>query len=444
MEISGHKVLVVGAGKTGLEAAKFLMNKGAQVTISDSAQMDSLSPEIKALGSRGVRIEAGGHGTDTFTGADMIVVSPGVPLSIPVLKEASQHGVEIISEIELASRFIATPIIAVTGSNGKTTTTTMIARILESAGQSVFLGGNIGTPPISIVEKSDEYDYLVLEVSSFQLEATARFKPHIALLLNITPNHLDHHQSYKEYIDAKMRIFKNQTPDDYAIYNSEDGVIDENMPDLGSVPVTFGYSDRENGVWSDGQIIHYKDESFDLRGMKLVGKHNIENAMAAVAVAIIIGCPREIIEREIREFHPLPYRIEYVGEVEGVAIYNDSKSTSPAATASALKSLGPRTILIAGGKDKGTSFDALIEPIKQNAKLLILLGETKHRMRDELGEGIETRVVDTLEDAVSNALEHSSEGDKILFSPACSSFDMFGSYEERGRRFQEIVSGLGN
>jgi UDP-N-acetylmuramoylalanine--D-glutamate ligase len=442
MELREKKILVVGLGKTGIQTVKFLLKKGADVRASDLTPLENLPKDIKQFKETGVEIEAGGHKTETFLSADTIILSPGVPFGIAPIKEAVSKGIEVISEIELAWRFIKKPIAAITGSNGKTTTSTLIARILEAAGKTVFLGANIGTPLIQIAEEDDPYDFLVLELSSFQLQGISSFKPHIGVLLNISPNHLDHHESFDEYVESKMKMFSNQTHNDWAIYNSDDKVIRERSSEIRSKRIPFGKTPLEGGVFYDGTHVRFKDEVYDLRSMRLVGIHNIENAMAAIAVTRTLGCKSSLIEDEIVNFAPLPHRIEFVRKVKGAAIYNDSKSTSPGATLRAIESFPGPIILIAGGKDKGVSYSALRDGIRKRVKLLVLFGESKQRMREDLGGETETVLAQTLDEAVKEALINSERGDTVLFSPACSSFDMFSSYEERGRIFKGIVQSL--
>lgn len=442
MEPREKKILIVGLGKTGIQTLKFLLKKGADLRASDVTSIEKLSKDIRQFVEAGIEIEAGGHKTETFLWADTIVLSPGVPFGLAPIKEAISNGIEVISEIELAWRFIKKPIVAITGSNGKTTTSTLIARILEAAGKKVFLGANIGTPLIQIAEEDDPYDFLVLELSSFQLQGIFTFRPHIGVLLNISPNHLDHHESFDEYVEAKMNMFLNQTQDDWAIYNSDDEVIRENSSAIKSRRIPFGKTPLEGGVFYDGKHVKFGDEAYDLRGMKLVGMHNIENVMAAIAATRTLGCESSLIKEEIVSFAPLPHRIEFVRKVKEAAIYNDSKSTSPGATLRAIESFPAPIVLIAGGKDKGVSYGVLRDEIRKRVKLLVLFGESKQRMREELGGDVETVLVQSLDEAVRKALFNSEGGDTVLFSPACSSFDMFTSYEERGRVFKEIVQGL--
>ena len=442
MEIKDRKMLIVGLGKTGMDTARFLASRGAKVSATDISDPSSLADSISELEALGVEVEAGGHTEDSFLRAETVVLSPGVPFHIPPVKTASDNGAEVISEVELASRFIDRPVIAVTGSNGKTTTSSLIAAVLKRNGFRVFLGANIGTPLISIADSYDEYDVLVLELSSFQLQGVTSFRPDIAALLNISPNHLDHHRDFDEYIDSKMKICANQTEDDLIIYNDDDEIIKERIGSARSGKIPFGRNPGGEGIFASGYQIIFRGESYDLSGMKLRGGHNIENAMAAVAATRTMGCDAALVAEAIINFDPLPHRNEYVRDFKGAFFYNDSKSTSPGATLRALESAESPVILIAGGKDKGVSLDALKGIINEKVRVLVLFGESRLRMKSELGFSVETVLADTLEDAVAKCVEKLDEGDTVLFSPACSSFDMFSSYEERGRRYREIVQTL--
>lgn len=442
MELEKRKILIVGLGRTGLETVKFLLGKGAQIRVSDIMPLENLPNEIKEFEKKDVRIETDFHRNETFLWADTVVLSPGVSFNIPPVQEAVAHGIEVMSEIELASRFIKTPVIAVTGSNGKTTTCNLIASILEKGGRKVFLGGNIGTPLIEVAERDHGYDFLVLELSSFQIQGIDEFKPYIATILNLSPNHLDHHDDFQEYSESKMKLFLNQDSGDWAIYNADDDIIAGYLPTIKSKKIPFGKEPMENGVFYDGRCVRFGEDAYDLTNMKLLGAHNIENAMAAVAVTRIVGCRPEQIEKEISEFNPLPHRIEFVRLLRGAEFYNDSKSTSPGATLRALECFANPIILISGGKDKGLEYDILKDEIRNKVKLLVLFGESRFRMQSQLGTYSDTSLASSLEEALEAAVAGINSGDTVLFSPACSSFDMYSSYEERGRVFKELVQRL--
>jgi len=442
MELEGKKILVVGLGKTGVETARFLSARKSLVKASDKSPFEALSDEAKGLREYGVELETGGHTEEAFLWAEVVVLSPGVPFNVPLIQDAVNRGIDVISEVELASNFINTPVIAVTGSNGKTTTSTLIAGILKRGGKHVFLGANIGTPLISIADTSEQYDVLVLELSSFQLQGIKTFRPDISVVLNISPNHLDHHKDFDEYIRSKMKIVSNQTGSDYFIFNGEDGIIREYALTTAARKMPFGYDKGTGRIYYDRERIHYDNEIYELKGTKLIGDHNIENIMAAIAGTRILGCEQEVIQKEIIEFTPLPHRNEYLGERMGAKFYNDSKSTSPAATVRALESHPSPIILIAGGKDKGVSFSNLKDIVSDKVKFMVLFGESKLRMQKELGAGVHTELADSIEDAMDKTLQKVAPRDTVLFSPACSSFDMFDSYEQRGRRYKDIVKNL--
>ncbi|HEY7535435.1 MAG TPA: UDP-N-acetylmuramoyl-L-alanine--D-glutamate ligase [Thermodesulfobacteriota bacterium] len=442
MNLSGKKILVVGLGKTGVETVNFLLKKGAVVKASDITPFEKLPKISTELEEMGVKIETGEHRSESFLWGDIVVLSPGVPFRLNPVKEAMKEGIEVISEVELASRFIKKPIIGITGSNGKTTTSTLIARILERSDKRVFLGANIGTPLIQIADEDDKYDFLVLELSSFQLQGTHTFKPFVGIILNISPNHLDHHENFDEYIESKMKLFSNQTYSEWAIYNADDHIVKENLYKIKSKKIPFGQTLVEGGVFSNGTLIKFIDELYDLTKMKLIGKHNKENAMAAIAATRILECDPKLIQETIVNFEPLPHRIEFIRELRGVRFYNDSKSTSPGATLRAIESFSSPIILISGGKDKGGSYKILKHAVQNRVKLLILFGESKSKIENDLGKEVDTVLALSLEEATEKAFMDSQNGDTVLFSPACSSFDMFSSYEERGRRFKEIVQNL--
>ena len=442
MELKHRKILVVGLGKTGKETVNFLFTKGADVRVSDSSPIEKIRADVELLESRGVKVEVDEHTSQTFLWAETIVLSPGVPFGIPAVQEALAKGIEVISEVELAWRFIDTPIIAITGSNGKTTTSTLIAEILKKSGKRVFLGANIGTPLIKIADRSDDFDILVLELSSFQLQGIKDFRPDIAVILNISPNHLDHHESFKEYVESKMKIFSNQTEDDWFIYKNDDDEINKHLSEVKSERVPFGIGNIDHGVTLDGSKITFRDHIYDVSSTNLIGEHNKENIMAAIAGTTILGSSPDLIQDQINMFEPLEHRNEYIGALNGAKVYNDSKSTSPAATVRALESLPTPIILIAGGKDKGVSFEPLKALVKEKVRLLILIGESKVRMKDELGEDVSSELADSLGEALRITYDNVTSEDSVLFSPACSSFDMFNSYEDRGMKFKEIVKSL--
>ncbi|MCX8042801.1 MAG: UDP-N-acetylmuramoyl-L-alanine--D-glutamate ligase [Desulfobacterota bacterium] len=446
MQLAGKKVLVVGFGKTGFSTTRFLLDRGAVVTLTDMQHRIDVPREFL---ERGVKVEAGGHRIETFTHQDCIVVSPGVPLMQRPIIEARSRGIEVISEIELASRFLRVPLIAVTGTNGKTTTTSLIGSMLARAGKRVFVGGNIGTPLIDVVREQDAFDYIVAEISSFQLEAIEQFRPDVSVLLNITDDHLDRHPTFHEYVQAKSNIFKNQRDQDVTILNYDDPNVRDLAHQARSRVVFFSTAAvLDEGVFWNGyahiRIPGVLESAFSLEGARLQGAHNRENMLAAVTVGVVCGVDPDTIRTAVIEFQGLPHRMEFVAEVNGVTFYNDSKGTNVGACVRSLESLDPPIILIAGGKDKGGSYRPLRELVAEKVKALIVLGEAQERIVAELGSLVPTFRVATLEEAVRHAYSLAAAGDRVLLSPACASFDMFRSYEHRGRCFCEAVHKLKN
>ena len=439
MELTESRFLVVGLGKTGIETCRFLLSMGARVKATDARGTEELGYEISELEKSGAEIRCGGHDPEFFEWADTIVPSPGVRFGLPELARARGAGKRTISEIELAWNFVSKPVIGITGTNGKTTTTSIVSEMLERSGMRVFTGGNIGTPLVSVAGKDEGFDFLLLELSSFQLQGIRDFRPRVGALLNVSPNHLDHHADMEEYTAAKLSLFANQTEEDWAVFNAQDPTANQAAGRFRAQKVSFGTEGEKTDVFCRGDEIVFRGESFSTRNSALPGKHNMENMMAALAVAVLAGCGKDAAQKTIDEFRPLPHRMEYVLTVRGIKIYNDSKSTSPYATLRAIESLPPPIILVAGGKDKGIGYDVLKSAVERKVKGLVLTGETKERMNEDLGGLARTSRVDSLEEAVSSALEMAEPGDTLLFSPGCSSFDMFSSYEHRGETFKEIV-----
>ncbi len=446
MELRGKNIVVVGMARTGIATARFLLDRGARVTISEAKPAAQLPDETLALAQQGVLIETGGHRMETVRSAELIVVSPGVPLDIAPLREADNSGIEIISEIELAYRFLQTPLIAITGTNGKTTTTSLLGEMFRYAGKKVFVGGNIGTPLIAYVSGTQDQDFVIAEISSFQLEGIKAFKPFISVLLNVTEDHLDRYQSFAEYSAAKCRIFLNQTESDIAVLNYDDPQVRALVRAIRAQKVFF--STRQplpEGISYNGALhlrLQGEDKRITIAGALLTGIHNVENMMAAAAVGFMCGLSLQCMQQALVRFSGLKHRMELVGEIRGVTFYNDSKATNVGAVVKSLESLPAPLVLIAGGKDKGGSYAPLQSLLQQKVKLLILLGEARERMRAELGGTVETVMTASLDEAVHAAFSRSEAGDTVLFSPACSSFDMFTSYEHRGACFKELVGAL--
>ena len=446
MTLKSKNVLVVGLAKTGVACARFLAKQGAQVTATDLRSEDALADVVTELAGLNIRWVLGRHDETDFTGSDLIVVSPGVPMDHPLLVSAQLVGVEIISEIELAFRFIDVPLAAITGTNGKTTTTTILGAIFKHNGYHTFVGGNIGNPLIEAAKSHQTVDQVVAEISSFQLEWISSFRPTVAVLLNLSEDHLDRYPNYQAYIDAKLRIFENQTEEDFAVVNRDDPLVWQHVQGLKAALFPFSRKiELEEGIFYKDGVITYRhdghEECFPTAAIRLQGVHNLENIMAAAACALLLGCRPDETFETILCFEALHHRMEFVREVNGVSYYEDSKATNVGSVEKALESFTDIT-LIAGGKDKGGSYAPLAPLVKERVRHLILIGEAAERMEQELGALTDTRRAATLEDAVLIAAEVTEAGGTVLMSPACSSFDMFKDYEERAQRFIAAVKAL--
>jgi UDP-N-acetylmuramoylalanine--D-glutamate ligase len=448
MELKGKKVLVVGLARTGIAAARFLAEKGARVKISEAKGATELSAALAALQDLSLEKELGGHTLPFFLESDLIIVSPGVPMDLNPLTAARDKGIPILSEVELAFRFLRRPLIGITGTNGKTTTTTLIGEFLRASGRSAFVGGNIGNPLIGYVASGQKEEWAVAEISSFQLEWIEFFRPHVSVLLNLTEDHLDRYPNFAEYCWAKGRIFENQKKEDYAVLSADDPLV---LPYAKRVlPRVFFFSREKavsRGCFLDGQRIIYlgedgKKESFDVSRLQIRGAHNLENLMAAIAVGRICGCSREAIQKVMESFRGLEHRLELVREWNGVKFFNDSKGTNVGSVVKSLISFEEPVWLIAGGKDKGGDYGPLRELIQERVKGMALIGEAKDRISAALGMLTETVKFGSLEEAVHWAAAKAAPGDIVLLSPACSSYDMFANYQERGKRFKAIVQGI--
>jgi UDP-N-acetylmuramoylalanine--D-glutamate ligase len=448
MEIQGQRVLVVGLGKSGTASALFLQQRGARVTVSDTKPPEQLGPEISQLLDAGVTVETGGHGERTFRAQDLIVVSPGVPAEAPLLVQARLHGVPVVGEIELASRFLQGRIVAITGSNGKTTTTTLTGDMLAAAGMPVVVGGNIGTPAISLVEQTTPQTFVVLEISSFQLETIENFHPHISAILNITPDHLDRHGTFEAYVKAKARIFENQASGDFAVLNADDPAA--SMLSGQGRAAQFSFSRKqtvERGAFVRGATIIFRDGSGERQilltsEIPLKGAHNLENVLAAVCIGALAGCPPDAIRRAVRDFKAVEHRLELVATIGGVEYYNDSKATNVDATMKALESFPANVHLILGGKDKGSDYSVLHDLIRQRVKRVYTIGAAAEKAEGQLAGTADVVRSGTLQNAVRSAAAVAVSGDIVLLAPACASFDQFQNYEHRGRVFKEVVRAL--
>ena len=448
MELKGKRVLVVGLGKSGVASALFLHERGARVTVSDAKTEDELRGEIPQLLDKGIAVESGGHGERTFRGQDLIVVSPGVPVDVPQLAQARTQGVPVIGEIELASRFLKGHIVAITGSNGKTTTTTLAGEIIAWGGYESLVGGNIGTPAISFVPEATDDTYIVLEVSSFQLETIDTFHPEIAVILNITPDHLDRHHTFEAYVAAKSRIFENQTGSDFAVLNADDPTCVKLGP--ASKAQKFWFSRKqevEQGAFVRGGKIFWRAEGSDVEIMPITevglkGAHNLENVLAAVCVGSLVRCEPHRIRKAVQEFKAVEHRLEYVATIAGVDYYNDSKATNVDATIKALESFAGNIHVILGGKDKGSDYSVLNELLRQRVKRVYTIGAAAQKIESQIAGAAEITHAETLETAVRRAAAAAKQGDIVLLAPACASFDQFENYEHRGRVFKDVVHSL--
>ena len=447
MELKGKKVLVVGLGKSGLAAALFLRRRGAQVTVSDLRSAEVLGKEIPSLLEAGIVVEAGGHGLLTFRRQDLIVVSPGVPLSTPELVQVRNLGLPIIGELELAARFLKGKVLAITGSNGKTTTTTLCGEIFSAAGLNPLVAGNIGLPVIDVVDQSTESAWSVLEVSSFQLETTESFHPHVAVILNITPDHLDRHGTFENYAAMKEKIFANQTGTDYLILNGDDSTVQQAASRTRSQVLWFSRSKivRCGAFLLDGMVMFRPTEQekpipvLPLAEIPLKGEHNIENVLAAVCAACVAKIPTQTIAQTIASFHAVEHRLEFVAAIHGVDYYNDSKATNVDATAKAIASFPGNIHLILGGKDKNSDYTQLNALLRARVKTVYTIGSSAEKIESQIS-GV-TRIIHTgtLEAAVDQAAGQAVAGDVVLLAPACSSFDQFENYEQRGKVFKQAV-----
>jgi UDP-N-acetylmuramoylalanine--D-glutamate ligase len=449
MELNGKRVLVVGLGKSGVASALFLKQHGARVTVSDTKSGDELRNEIPVLLDRGIAVETGGHGDRTFSGQDLIVVSPGVPVDAPPLVQARALGQNVIGEVELAAQFLPGPIVAITGSNGKTTTTTLAGEIMAAGGLPTLVGGNIGTPAISLAERATRETVIVLEVSSFQLETIQTFRPKVAVVLNITPDHLDRHRTFEIYTNAKARIFENQRGDDFAVLNADDPTCVSMAARTRAQVFWFSrQKEVERGAWvRDGNVLFREHkgqkEILQVSEIPLKGAHNLENVLAAVCAGALMGCAPEKIRQAVQNFKAVEHRLEFVATIRGVDYYNDSKATNVDATIKALESFPANIHLILGGKDKGSDYSVLNDLLRQRVKRVYTIGAAAAKIESQIVfPKSEIVHAETLENAVRKANAVAQSGDVVLLAPACASFDQFKNYEQRGKVFKEIVQNL--
>jgi len=452
MDLNNKRVLVVGLGKSGVASALFLKKHGAKVSVSDTKSGDELRNEIPVLLDHGISVETGGHGDRTFRGQDLIVVSPGVPVDAPPLVQARSLGESVIGEVELAAQFLPGPIVAITGSNGKTTTTTLTGEIMTAGGFPTLVGGNIGTPAISLAERAQQGTVIVLEVSSFQLETIQTFRPKVAVVLNVTPDHLDRHRTFEIYTDAKARIFENQQGSDFAVLNADDPTCVAMAARTRAQVFWFSrQKEVELGAWvRDGNIV-FRDASgqrevLQVSEIPLKGAHNLENVLAAACAGMLMGCAPDKIRQAVHDFKAVEHRLEFVASIRGVDYYNDSKATNVDATIKALESFPGNIHLILGGKDKGSDYTVLNDLLRQRVKRLYTIGAAAAKIESQIvsskNGGPEVVHAETLENAIRKAHAVAQPGDAVLLAPACASFDQFKNYEHRGQVFKEIVQGL--
>ncbi len=450
LELKGKKVLVVGLGKSGLAAALFLRRRGAHVTVSDVRSAEALAKEIPALIEEGIMVETGGHGLLTFRRQDLIVVSPGVPLDTPELVQVKHFGLPVIGELELAARFLKGRMLAVTGSNGKTTTTTLLGEILAASGLPTLVGGNIGVPVVALIDDSTDASWSVLEVSSFQLETTEQFHPAIAVILNITPDHLDRHGSFENYCAAKERVFAAQTAEDCLVLNADNMPCEVAATRAQARICWFSIEHPvPQGAWLEQGAVVYRASAdaateyvMPSRGIPLKGAHNIENVLAAVCAARQAGVPVDVIRRAIENFRAVEHRLEYVATRNGVEFYNDSKATNVDATAKAVAAFSGGIHLILGGKDKGSPYTVLAPLLRERVSAIYTIGAAASKIESQLRGVVSIHSCESLDKAVAAAALAARAGEVVVLAPACSSYDQFENYEQRGRVFKELVSAL--
>ena len=455
MDLANKNVVVVGLGATGVSTALFAQKKGATVTVTDTAAEDQLQQAAAVMRAHGIPMVLGGHTGRLFSEAQLVVISPGVPHTIEPLEAARRRKVPVLGEVELAARFIGEPIVAVTGTNGKTTTTRLVGEMLERSGRSVFVGGNIGSPLIDYVRQQDQADVVVAEISSFQLDTIETFRPRVGVLLNITEDHLDRYPDLKAYAHSKARLFENQQPDDTAILNGSDALTMQATAHIRSRRLLFAAGDWDNrsgqqaAVVSDGGIefrLPPADDdrrvTIDASQIGLFGRHNLENAAAAALAALMAGGSWEGVRSALRRFRGLAHRIEYVRTVDDVRYYNDSKATNADAVARALQCFNQPVVLLMGGRNKGIAFDTLAKGIRKGVKHLVAFGEARQEIQAAFDGLVPITAASDMQDAVGKARSAATPGDVVLLSPACASFDMYADYAQRGEDFRAVVGKL--
>jgi len=447
-DLAGSRVLVVGAARSGVALARFLLGRGARVTVTDTQAASAFGPEVQALGAAGVRLELGGHAPATFETADLVVVSPGVPLGIAPIAAARRRGVRVIAEVELASWFLRGRLVGITGTNGKSTTTALTAHLLEHAGIRAIACGNIGTPLVDLVAGDTPDHHYVVELSSFQLEGIETLRPRVAALLNLTPDHQDRYPDMRTYYDAKMRIFMNQRPDDDAVINHDDPGIRERAGRIRARRHPFSRTrDLADGMTVRGDALVLRRGGRDaaavpIAASPLFGAHNLENVMTALLVADLCGVPPDRVEAGLRDFRGLPHRLERVRVLDGAAWFNDSKATNVGATLMSLLSFPGEVVLILGGKDKGGDFASLVPTLRERVRHVVLMGQARDAIAAQIGAAVPATRVVTMAEAIAAARIQAARGGIVLLAPGCASFDQYRNFEERGDDFRRRVLAL--
>src|SRR5215467_11804392 len=447
LELKGKKILVIGLARTGVATTLFCLKQGAVVTATDTRPESELADAVAKLRATPIALHLGGYTEKILDDQELIIPSPGVPADADILKIARSKNIPVWSEIELADRFLSGRLIGITGSNGKTTTTSLVDHILKNSGFNTLLAGNIGTPLIDVVEKTTDQTITVAELSSFQLELIETFRPNISVFLNLTPDHLDRHGSMEAYGAAKARIFEKQTASDFAVLNADDPASTPYAP---STPKVFWFSRKQRvaqGTFLTGEEIlfrHHGEEEMILKQpeIPLPGAHNLENVLAAVAAARLSGARPHEVQKAVRSFKGVEHRLEFVAELNGVHYYNDSKATNVDATLKALEAFPGRILIILGGKDKGSDYTVLQAPLREKAILALLIGAAADKIEKQIAGSVALEQAGTLERAVETAAHAARAGDVVLLAPACASFDQFQNYEHRGRVFKDLVHQL--
>jgi UDP-N-acetylmuramoylalanine--D-glutamate ligase len=446
MDLAGQVVVVVGLARSGIAAARFLARHGARVVASDSKGPDGFEDPVLSLPREGVRLELGENKTTTLLGADLVVVSPGVPWDLPALRAARGAGVEVVGELEFGARFIRGPIAAVTGTKGKSTTTAALGAMLRADGRDARVGGNIGAPVTSLLDDQKDDTVFALEVSSFQLEGIRDFHPRVAVFLNLTPDHLDRHRDFAAYRAAKARIFENQGEEDFAVFNRDDAEVAPLAREGRARGVSFGQSPAEGAFFDGDEAVlvrgSVRESLFSRKALGLAGPHLAQDVLAAATAARLLGASPEAISRGVSGLRPLAHVLEDLGAVRGVRFVNDSKATNVDAARKSLEAFPPHVVPILGGRFKGGDLRLLREPARGRARAIVAIGEAQERVEEALRGAAPILRAGTLEEAVATAFRAAEPGDVVLLAPACASFDMFPDYAARGEAFRAAVAAL--